>query len=108
MNNSPKGKKLSNLSVPGELKIKKGLVKLDLGELEKVIQDLYNQNQVLRDKIDSLEIILNRDDQLEMLRRAMDEINSKNTQHSTSIDNISAKIISIEKEYLNMDRRTVT
>lgn len=96
-------KKQSNLSLPGESKIKKGLVKLDLSTLEGVIQDLYDQNQTLRDKIDNLEIILNRDDQLEMMKRNIERLEQSSDQHLVSIGNIQAKIIDIEQRFLKME-----
>lgn len=82
MSSPPTQKKLSNLSVPGEQKIKKGLVKVDISELDAVIHDLYDQNQLLRDKIDSLEVILNRDDQLFILGKRIDEITEKSMEHT--------------------------
>jgi chromosome segregation ATPase len=96
-------KKQSNLSVPGEAKIKKGLVKLDLSCLEGVIQDLFDQDQVLRAKIDNLEIILNRDDQLEMMKRNIERLEQNSDQHLVSIGNIQAKIIDIEQRFLKME-----
>ena len=44
----------SNITFAGDANLNKGLVKLDLTQLEDVVKDLYSQNYVLRNKIEDL------------------------------------------------------
>jgi hypothetical protein len=106
MSDSPR-KKPSNVAVAVEYNsTRKGLVKLDLSQLEKVIQDLYGQNQTLNERINHLEVSLNKEEQIFSMQRNIDLVSEENRRTTVSIGNIQAKIIDIEKEFLRYDQRT--
>jgi len=87
------------------------LVKLDLGNLESVIQDIFDENQALKEKLKQLETTvitkLNDDELFEKVNRHIVEVESKSSQHTISIGNIQAKVIDIEKQFLKMNENTM-
>ena len=104
MSNSP-SRRASNVAFAGEAKAKKNLVKLDLSQLEEVIQDLYTQNQFLKSKIEHLETEFIRDEALEQFKRKLEELSLKEKDTGITISNIQTKIVEIEANFLKMDNR---
>ena len=107
MSNSPSRRK-SNMALAGEVKARKGLIKIDMTQLEDAIQDLYSQNLFLKDKIEHLEIALNRDEALEHLKKNMEEFSARGRETNVTVSNIQAKIIEIESTFLKIDQRSKT